>query len=65
MNLSLEVHTGCVNALVLYNSENYLLSDSRYTTIIIWKISKEFKLTEIIRGHKDSIKSLIIYQEFL
>jgi len=63
VNLELEGHTGCVNALVLYNSDKYLVSGSTDTTIIIWDVLNNFKITEILKGHENSVNSIAIYQE--
>jgi WD40 repeat protein len=60
---SLNNHSDCVITLALCESNNYLLTGSTDRTIIIWEISNDYKLSEILRGHQDSINSIVIYQE--
>jgi WD40 repeat protein len=57
VNKELEGHKGCVD------SDQYLVSGSTDTTIIIWDILNNFKLTEILLGHENSVNSVKIYQE--
>jgi WD40 repeat protein len=60
---SLNKHLDCVNALAIFDSDKYLLTGSTDRAIIIWEISNDYKLSEILRGHQDSVNSLAIYQE--
>ena len=61
----LKQHTGCVNALNIYNKNKLLFSGSSDKNILAWEIDNDFKLINQLIGYEGAITSLKSFENIL